>query len=170
MEEPPRQRPLDDRDRAIEEILNLNRETIRLTHGGNPRDWLYLMDITMPQLKTLLVLYAMQQASMGELADALGTGVSTVTGIVDRLVDHGLVTREEAPHDRRVVVGRLTPRGAALIDRLYLTARDRLGRVLSRLSLEELDLVVQASRALNRAARHVFEDTVGERRSSSQPG
>ena len=150
---------MDERTQAIQAVLDLNREFIRAMHRDKPREWLDIGDITMPQMKALLCLYGMQKASMGELADALGTGVSTVTGIFDRLVDHGLVTREEDPHDRRVVVGRLTPAGAALVDRLYLTARDRLGCVLDQLTLEELQLVIRAIDALNRAAKRAFSKT-----------
>lgn len=109
------------------------------------------MDITMPQLKTLICLYGMGKASMGELAEALGTGVSTVTGIVDRLVDHGLVVREEAPYDRRVVIGRLTPQGTALVDRLHVETRERFTQILQQLTLDELRLVARAGGVLKRA-------------------
>lgn len=142
---------MDERTEVIQAILDLYREFGRNMHRAMPREWLDVCDITMPQMKTLLCLYGMQKASMGELAEALGTGVSTITGIFDRLVDHGLVTREEDPHDRRVVVGRLTPDGLALLDRLYLVARDRMSRVLDQLTLEELRTVSRAIESLNRA-------------------
>lgn len=93
---------------------------------------------------------------MSELAEALGTGVSTITGIFDRLVEHGLVVREEDPHDRRVVVGRLTPAGAEVVDRFHLTARDRLGRVLAELTPDELRVVARAAVLLRNAARRAF--------------
>ena len=44
---------------------------------------------------------------MGQLAASLAVTLSTVTGIVDRLVEHQMVVREEDPHDRRLVVCRL---------------------------------------------------------------
>ena len=140
-----------ERARTIEEILDLNREIGRWMHRGLPREWLDV-EITMPQLKTLLVLYGMERAAMGELAEALGTGVSTVTGIVDRLVDHGLVVREEDPRDRRVVYGLPTPEGLALIDRLMLATRERLAALLVNLTDEELMIVRAADLALVDAA------------------
>jgi len=145
-----------DRGQTINEILDLNRELGRWMHRGLPREWLEV-EITMPQLKTLLVLYGMERAPMGELAEALGTGVSTVTGIVDRLVDHGLVVREEDPRDRRVVYGIPTPQGLALIDRLVLETRERFTALLVNLSDEELMVVRTADLALVSAANRSEE-------------
>ncbi|MGH2460586.1 MAG: hypothetical protein ACRDIY_17170, partial [Chloroflexota bacterium] len=54
------------------------------------------------------------------------------------------------------VVGRLTPEGDALMDRLHITARDRLSRVLDQLTLEELQAVSQGIEALNRGAQRAF--------------
>jgi len=149
---------MDERERLVGEYLDLNRDLGRRIHRGMPREWLET-EITMPQLKTLMVLYGMGQATMGELADALGTGVSTVTGIVDRLVDHGLVVREEDPRDRRVVVGHPTGEGLALIDRLLTATRDSLGRVLGQLSLDELHLCVKAQQLISDAASRVCPDS-----------
>jgi DNA-binding MarR family transcriptional regulator len=147
--------PSEERERLISQSLDSMMAFSRCMHRGVPRPWLEA-DITMSQFKTLLVLYGMEKASMGELADALGTGVSTVTGIVDRLVDHDLVVREEDPHDRRVVVARPTPAGLTLVDRLMLAALDRLSRVLGPLSVEELRMVDATLRVLGASASRVF--------------
>lgn len=138
------------RDRIIANIIDCYRGLARAMNRDMPRA-IVESNLTMPQLKTLLSLYGTERATMGELAEALDVGVSTLTGIVDRLVDHDLVARETDPHDRRVVVGRLTAKGAALVDELFLCARDRLGRVLSQLSDDELQDVERASRLLARA-------------------
>jgi DNA-binding MarR family transcriptional regulator len=142
---------MDEREQLIGEVITLYRDVGRELHRWLPREWLE-NELTMPQYKTMLVLYCTERASMGALADTLGTGVSTVTGIVDRLVEHGLVTREEDPADRRVVVGRLTPAGAALVDRLILATRGYLTRVIETLSNDELRLVAEAMTLLRDAA------------------
>lgn len=139
-----------DRDRIIANILECHRGLVRAMNRDMPRA-IVESNLTMPQLKTLLALYGTERATMGELADTLGIGVSTLTGIVDRLVDHGFVARETDPHDRRVVVARLAPEGSAVVDELFLCARDRLGRVLGQLSDAELDEVERVSRLLARA-------------------
>jgi len=147
-----------DRHRLINEVLDRNREIMREIHRGIPHHWLET-EVTMPQFKTLMVLYGMEQASMGDLADALGTGVSTVTGIIDRLVDHGLVLRVEDPRDRRVVVGRPTDAGITLVDRLIGAARERMGVVLEGLTTDEIRLVAESTRLLHQSATVAFSST-----------
>ena len=146
---------MDERVAICQHILETQRDYLRLIHGGKPIEWLET-DVTMAQLKTMMILYFSGPVSMGELADTLGTGVSTVTGIIDRLVDHNLVAREEDPRDRRIVVGRLTAQGLQVVERLYLTARDRLNAVLDQLTLEELHLISQANDLLCKAAVQAF--------------
>ena len=48
---------------------------------------------------------------MGTLPEALAHKRSTLTSILDRLVERGLVTRETGPKDRRTFVVGLTPKG-----------------------------------------------------------
>ena len=57
-----------------------------------------------------------EQASctMGELADCTLRAVSSLTGLVDRLVERRLVARERSEADRRVVRVRLTAAGRKL--------------------------------------------------------
>ena len=52
---------------------------------------------------------------MGELAKQLSCDNSNVTWITDRLEERGLVTRTQAPHDRRVRLLVLTPKGRRLL-------------------------------------------------------
>ena len=51
---------------------------------------------------------------MGELAKQLSCDNSNVTWITDRLEERGLVTRTQAPHDRRVRLLVLTDEGREL--------------------------------------------------------
>jgi len=51
---------------------------------------------------------------MGELAKRLACDNSNITWITDRLEERGLVTRTQAPYDRRVRLLVLTPKGRRL--------------------------------------------------------
>ncbi len=70
----------------------------------------------MPQAKVLYLLAA-GDLNMSELVARLGVTLPTVSGIVDRLVEHGLVTRRATGSDRRRVFVGLTPSGLELVDR-----------------------------------------------------
>src|SRR5215212_2293842 len=100
----------------VQQVLELQTRLFRSMRPA--REWLEV-DLTMPQLKVLFLLYAEDGASMGRLASALGVTLSTVTGIVDRLVEHAMVQRQEDPQDRRLVVCRLTPRAVTTVERLH---------------------------------------------------
>jgi DNA-binding MarR family transcriptional regulator len=57
---------------------------------------------------------------MGALAKRLACDNSNVTWITDRLEERGLVTRTQAPHDRRVRLLALTPQGRRLRDEINI--------------------------------------------------
>ena len=86
---------------ATDEFLHLAQVVMRALHSTDLDSWC-AVDLTMPQLKALFLAHAPGGASHSEIARALGVGVSTVTGIVDRLVEHGLVERHADPADRRL--------------------------------------------------------------------
>lgn len=90
--------------------------------------------VSMPQAKLLHLLGAGGELHMSEVVARLGVSLSTVSGLVDRVVDQGLATRREDPADRRQVLVGLTPEGVAFVDRF----RDLNTRQLL-LLLEQLD-------------------------------
>lgn len=84
-------------------------------------------------------------AAMSSLATALGCHASNVTGLVDRLEEQGLVTRQPSAEDRRVKQIALTAKGNELREQLHETmfeAPPELGR-LDDEELKTLHLLVQ---------------------------
>jgi DNA-binding MarR family transcriptional regulator len=76
-------------------------------------------DLTARQLTGCLTVYLDQHThTVGSLADVLNTSRPAITRIMDRLVRHGLVAREEDPEDRRRVFARRTTRGASFMREL----------------------------------------------------
>ncbi len=68
-------------------------------------------DLGMQEWKVVSILGEKKSCIMREIADCLGLAVSTLTGVVDRLVQKGLVRRERPDDDRRLVKVELTPQG-----------------------------------------------------------
>lgn len=62
----------------------------------------------------LLVVHRRSESTMSELAADLGAPLSTVTGIVQRLVRRGLLSRTRSPHDRRAYLLTITEQGQAI--------------------------------------------------------
>jgi DNA-binding MarR family transcriptional regulator len=73
-------------------------------------------DLSLTQLRVLAILRN-RQAAMSELAAYLGLDRSTLSGLVDRAAQRGLVTRAPNPLDGRGVDVRLTPEGVELAER-----------------------------------------------------
>jgi DNA-binding MarR family transcriptional regulator len=117
------------------------------------------IDITMPQAKLLYLLGAAGDLHMSYLVGRLGVSLSTVSGLVDRVVDHGLATRREDVADRRQVVVGLTPAGADFIDRFRELNARQMRELLDLLGDVELENVRRALSALTRAAEELATRT-----------
>jgi len=65
------------------------------------------------------VLFALdtEQMALSVLADAVGSDRSTISEMVSRLTEAGLLDKQDGPLDRRVRVIRLTRAGRALLNR-----------------------------------------------------
>jgi len=95
--------------------------------------------ITGPQLACLLVLLEDGPLLGSRLAKRLYLSPSTVVGIVDRLEEKGLVTRERSPSDRRQVQVSITEAGHEVATNAPSPLQDRLSEALK--SLPELEQV-----------------------------
>jgi DNA-binding MarR family transcriptional regulator len=79
--------------------------------------------LTPGHLKVLMLLSSGEAMPMGSLAQGLPCDASTMTWLIDRLEERGLVERKGLPSDRRVKTVVLTPQGlkttAVVKKRLY---------------------------------------------------
>ena len=71
---------------------------------------------------------------MSELATCAGTSQASLTGIVDRLEERGLVTRERCSEDRRAIEVALTDLGREEMRRSHANMLSRLEEILAPLS------------------------------------
>ena len=102
-------------------------------------------NLTLPQIRVLSLLAGHAEGLNGRgLASLLGVGPSAVSPLVDRLVDHGYVRREEDRQDRRITRLLLTPDGATVLHQMAAGRREVLAEVLRKLEPEELAVVERA--------------------------
>lgn len=138
------------REELIENTLHLGDKAFRELIPMLPKEWLRL-DMTMPQLKVVLLLFVSGPSRMSVIASALGVSLATATGVVDRLLERGIVLREGDPEDRRVVRCRLTDKGEKLIRELWHLARERARQLLEAMAPSQLLLVKESVEALLQA-------------------
>jgi DNA-binding MarR family transcriptional regulator len=107
-------------------------------------------DLTVMQIHAL---YAIEQGAntMGKVAVTLHCDASNVTGIVDRLVAAGLITRQEGALDRRTKTLHVTAQGKGAVGDIYAqlpnaigcarltdTERGQLHEIVSKLTVAEI--------------------------------
>ena len=126
-------------DRILQGVSDIFRAVLPLAHKE-----LLEMDLTAPQLKVVLLLYLYGSNRMSELAGSLGVTLATATGIMDRLVDRGLVLRGNLKDDRRVVMCRLSDQGMEMTDNLWKTSREKARQLLSGMALSRLKMIDEA--------------------------
>ena len=93
-----------------------------------------------------------ERATMGEVAEAVGLSRPGVTSTVNRLVADGLVIRERADGDKRLLHARLTPAGRKRVDAAAATHDDLVAHLLGLLG-DDAGVVTDALARVSRATR-----------------
>ena len=83
--------------------------------------------LTPAQLSVLTYIQHGGAVTMGGAASNMHCDASNITGIIDRLVAQGLVTRRESKSDRRAKLLELTTKGAEMMDGITSRLPDDLG-------------------------------------------
>ena len=134
-------------DRIVETAIFLQAESRRLAKEQCAR-----AGITPTQLNVLKLLQQIGDLSLSQISGHLAANNSTVTGIIDRMVDADLVVREKDPSDRRVTRIRMTDRGASIAASIEVAPWDLLRSALRALPATELDRLIDI---LEKLAAHV---------------
>lgn len=93
--------------------------------------------ITLPQLWVLLEIADSGHCPMSSLSRALGLKSSTVTGIMDRLVELKLAARAPSASDRREVLASLTAKGRRILNHIQAEKKRMLVRAFGPLNARE---------------------------------
>ncbi|MET9553029.1 MarR family transcriptional regulator [Streptomyces sp. NPDC006645] len=96
-----------------------------------------------PQQGQLLCVLMPQPYGMSELGAMLGLAKSSLTGLVDRTAQRGLVRREPEPHDARAVRVALTEEGRVLVDAFYEATRRAVDALPSGLDAGDRDRLAE---------------------------
>jgi DNA-binding MarR family transcriptional regulator len=109
----------------------------------------------MARVEVLLALREHQSVRVGELAALLQLAANTMSGLVQALVETGLVTRGSDPTDRRVAVVELTEAGRGQLAEWERAHQQRIGDALGHLSAAEQETIRTALPALDLLVEHL---------------
>jgi DNA-binding MarR family transcriptional regulator len=107
------------------------------------------LGLTFPRYEALMLLYYSRRGSLplGKMGARLQVHRASVTNVVDRLEDQGLVRRRQHQHDRRAILAEITPEGRRVAE----TATERVNTMQlasSPLTTDQLDQLFGLLRAL----------------------
>jgi MarR family transcriptional regulator, organic hydroperoxide resistance regulator len=72
-------------------------------------------ELTLSQIRALVVLEQEEEATAGDLAKSAGLNPASVTAMLDQLESNGIVIRRRSTDDRRVCMVSLTEAGRAVV-------------------------------------------------------
>jgi DNA-binding MarR family transcriptional regulator len=98
-----------------------------------------IYNVSSAQLNCLLALYENGPLSPSQIAKHILVNSSTVTGIIDRLEQKGLVRRLRISQDRRVITIELTKNGKVLAENAPPPVQQKIIDGLNKLSEEQID-------------------------------
>jgi DNA-binding MarR family transcriptional regulator len=105
-------------------------------------------EISVPQFRVLAFIDRHPGESLSAIAERVGLSLPAMSRLVDGLVDHGLLSRELSPQDRRFVAIRITDAGRELVRAARADAQNRLADILADLPAEDRTVVVEGMHKL----------------------
>jgi len=116
--------------------------------------------LSMPQFSVLMQLHHRGACGMSEISERFEVTPAAASQLVDKLVQHGFIVREEDPNDRRARLLNLTDQGRDLV-RQGIEERYRwLDGLSERLTVKEREQVGEALDILAHAARDLEAEPV----------
>jgi DNA-binding MarR family transcriptional regulator len=116
--------------------------------------------ISSTQLHVLFLLVSKGSMPMGRLAEHLDVSLPNVTGIIERMVEHGLVARTRSDDDRRVVAVAATDAGRETVEQIDMIRREQIAAVVMRLTPEQQQRALRTFTELRHAAEALHNEEV----------
>jgi DNA-binding MarR family transcriptional regulator len=117
-----------------------------------------LRTVSSTQRHLLLLLDSDGPMTMSRIAELLDVSLPNVTGIVERMVDHGLVARIRSDDDRRIVSVAVTDAGRQTVEEIDLVRRSQLAAVICRLNAEQQQRALRTFTDLRQAAEMLRQE------------
>jgi len=113
--------------------------------------------LSMSHLGALIHLHHKGSSAVKDLADHLGVSNAAVSQMLERLVQDGIVQREEDPSDRRAKRINLTDKGNKMLHEGILARQSWMNALAETLTVEERDNIQRALIILIEKARALSE-------------
>ena len=116
-------------------------------------------DITLPRFDLLAQLdRAPDGMTLGELSQRMMVSNGNITGLVDRLVEQGLIRRRPLPNDRRVQIVSLTAEGQREFRIMARANADWVGEIFQGLTQKEIEALMPLLAKTKESARRALKN------------
>jgi DNA-binding MarR family transcriptional regulator len=113
-----------------------------------------VFDVTFPRFDLMAQLYRAPKAmTLGELSQRMMVSNGNVTGLVDRMVEQGLVSRRPSPKDRRAQLVSLTTQGRRFFATMARANGDWIGEMFAGLSSDDIETLMRLLAKTKTSAR-----------------
>jgi DNA-binding MarR family transcriptional regulator len=116
--------------------------------------------ISMPQFGILMQLHHRGNCAVGDIGERFDITTAAASQLVEKLVQGGLIQREEDPSDRRAKLLNLTAKGRELIQHGIEEHYRWVEPLAGKLSAEERAKVTEALRIMTKAARELEAESM----------
>ena len=114
-------------------------------------------DVTLPRFDLMAQLYRAPKAmTLGELSQRMMVSNGNVTGLVDRMVEQGLVSRRPSPKDRRAQLVSLTGQGRRFFATMARANGDWIGEMFANLSADDIETLMRLLAKTKASARRAI--------------
>jgi DNA-binding MarR family transcriptional regulator len=114
-------------------------------------------DVTLPRFDLMAQLDRTPKGmTLGELSQRMMVSNGNVTGLVDRLVEQGLINRKPSPKDRRAQIVSLTAQGRKVFRSMARTNGDWMGEFFADLSSDDIDALMRLLAKTKSSARRAI--------------
>ncbi|RUT45211.1 MarR family transcriptional regulator [Paenibacillus anaericanus] len=119
---------------------------------GDVSEWMKL-DMSMPQMKVLMLLNNHGSLKVSEIADSMGASLPNTTGLLDRLESSGFINRKPSEIDRRSIDVSLAESAKTIFRGLYEQGHEKIKRSLQKMTDAEKEIVKQGLTILSIALK-----------------
>ena len=116
--------------------------------------------LSMPQFSMMMQLHYKGACGMSQVSERFEITPAAASQLVDKLVQSGLIKRDEDPHDRRAKVLNITDKGRELIQRGIEERYRWVDQLEGKLTVEERAQVSDALNIMTRAAQELEAEPV----------
>ena len=137
-------------------LLRAYLDAVTLSEALQTAIW-HAAELTLVQVRVLRKL-AKHPHPLGQLGTELALAPPSVTRLVDRLEERGLIARRRDLEDRRKVVATLTDEGRRLVSAIPFLEGTAIRTAVERMTVADRERIEAALREFNTAVRQVEDE------------